>query len=203
MIDARPFVDYYAILRVHPECDARTLEIAYRNLAKTYHPDHPETADIDMFNAVVEAYSALKDHGKRLAYDAQYSSHTGFVFAADDEILAEERTALSDADVHAEVLLCLYKRRRERAQEPGVGQYELQRMLGCTTAAFDFHAWYLKAKGLIETTDAGSLAITIAGVDHVISTSRTMAQEKLRITQFTGNPGANAGPRAWPHAAAA
>ena len=41
--------------------------------------------------------------------------------------------ALSDADVHAEVLLYLYKRRRERAQEPGVGQYELQRMLGCTT----------------------------------------------------------------------
>ena len=199
MSEARPFVDYYAILRVHPECDHRTLEIAYRNLAKIYHPDHPETADIDMFNAVIEAYRALKDHGKRLAYDTLYSSNTGFAFSADDDILAEERTALSDADVHAEVLLYLYKRRRERAQEPGVGQYELQRMLGCTTEAFDFHAWYLKAKGLIETTDAGSLAITIAGVDHVTSTSRTVAQEKLRITQFAGN----AGPRAWPHAAAA
>jgi curved DNA-binding protein len=105
MSDARPFVDYYAILRVHPECDHRTLEIAYRNLAKIYHPDHPETADIDMFNAVIEAYRALKDQGKRLAYDALYSSNTGFVFAADDDILAEERTALSDADVHAEVLL--------------------------------------------------------------------------------------------------
>ena len=80
MSDARPFVDYYAILRVHPECDHRTLEIAYRNLAKIYHPDHPETADIDMFNAVIEAYRALKDHGKRLAYDALYSSNTGFAF---------------------------------------------------------------------------------------------------------------------------
>ena len=47
MIDARPFVDYYAILRVHPECDAKTLETAYRDLAKIYHPDHPETRAAD------------------------------------------------------------------------------------------------------------------------------------------------------------
>jgi curved DNA-binding protein len=203
MNDARPFVDYYATLRVHPECDTRTLEIAYRNLAKTYHPDHPESADIDQFNAVVEAYRAVKDHGKRLAYDVQYSAHTGFVFSADDSILAEERTALSDADVHAEVLMILYKRRRERALEPGVGPYELQRTLDCSNEALDFHIWYLKAKGLIETTDSGTLAITIAGVDHVITTSRSTAQEKLRISQFGGSQGPNNGPRAWPHAAAA
>jgi curved DNA-binding protein len=199
MDDARTFVDFYATLRVHPECDARTLEIAYRNLAKIYHPDHPETADIDMFNAVIEAYRALKDHGKRLAYDALYTSHTGFAFAAADSILAEERAALSDAEVHAEVLMALYKRRRERACEPGVGQYELQRMLNCSNEAFDFHAWYLKAKGLVEITDAGTLAITIAGVDHVISTSRTAAQDRLRITQFGGH---QAG-RGWPREAVA
>jgi curved DNA-binding protein len=195
----QPFVDYYAVLRVHPECDGRTLEIAYRNLAKLYHPDHPESADVDKFNAVVEAYRALKDHGKRLAYDTQYSAHTGFTFSATDSILAEERTALSDADVHAETLLALYKRRRERARDPGVGPYELQRTLGCSDEAFDFHIWYLKSKGLIEITDQGTLAITIAGVDHVISTSRSAAEEKLRLTQFAGTPG----PRAWPRDAVA
>ena len=200
MSDARPFVDYYAILRVHPECDARTLEIAYRNMAKTYHPDHPETADVEKFNAVIEAYRALKDHGKRLAYDVQYSAHTGFAFSIADSILAEERAALSDADVHAETLMYLYKRRRERALDPGVGPYELQRMLECSDEAFDFHAWYLKSKGLIETTDQGTLAITIAGVDHVISTSRAVAQDKLRIAQFAGS---STGPRAWPRDAVA
>ena len=199
MDNARQFVDFYAVLRVHPECDARTLELAYRNLAKIYHPDHPETANIDQFNAVIDAYRALKDHGKRLAYDVQYSAHTGFAFSAADSILAEERTALSDADVHAETLMLLYKRRRERASAPGVGSYELQRVLDCSDEALDFHIWYLKAKGLIETTDAGTLAITIAGVDHVISSSRTVAQEKLRIAQFSANPG----PRAWPRDAAA
>lgn len=191
------FVDHYAILRVHPECDARTLEIAYRRMAKLYHPDHPETADVEMFNAVIEAYRTLKDHGRRLAYDVQYSTHTGFTFSSADSILAEERAALSDAEVHAEVLMALYKRRRERAMDPGMGGYELQAMLGCSDEAFDFHAWYLKAKGLVETTDAGTLAITIAGVDHVISTSRAAAQEKLRITQF-GGPA-----RAWPRDAVA
>ncbi len=199
MDDSRAFVDYYAVLRVHPECDGRRLEIAYRTLAKIYHPDHPETADVAQFNAVIEAYRALKDHGKRLAYDLRYSAHTGFVFSADDVILAEERTALSDADVHAELLMTLYKRRRERAREPGVGSFELQRQIDCSDEALDFHVWYLKSKGLIETTDAGTLAITVAGVDHVISTSRSTAQEKLRIGQSTIAPG----PRAWPHGVAA
>jgi curved DNA-binding protein len=198
MDENRPFVDHYAVLRVHPECDGRTLEIAYRNLAKLYHPDHPDTADIDKFNAVVEAYRALKDHGKRLAYDAQYSAHTGYQFTAADSILAEERTALSDADVHAETLMMLYKRRRERARQPGVGPFELQTAIGCTEEAFDFHIWYLKSKGLIEITDEGTLAITIAGVDHVISTSRSVAEEKLRLTQVGG-----LGPRAWPQDAVA
>lgn len=197
MDDNQPFVDHYAVLRVHPECDGRTLEIAYRRLAKLYHPDHPDTADVAQFNAVIEAYRALKDLGKRLAYDVQYSAHTGFTFSAADSILAEERAALSDADVHAEMLMILYKRRRESAREPGVGSYELQRHLDCADAALDFHVWYLKSKGLVETTDAGTLAITIAGVDHVISTSRSAAQETLRISQLGG------GPRAWPRDAVA
>lgn len=199
MDENRPFVDYYAALRVHPECDYRTLEIAYRRLAKLYHPDHPDTADTDMFNAVVEAYRALKDHGKRLAYDVQYNAHTGFVFSTADAILAEERVALSDAEVHAELLMALYKRRRERAREPGMGSYELQRLLECSDEAMDFHSWYLKAKGFVETTDAGTLAITIAGVDHVISSSRSVAQDQLRISQLGGNPGS----RAWPREAVA
>jgi curved DNA-binding protein len=195
----KPFVDYYTVLRVHPECDGRTLEIAFRRMAQLYHPDHSETADIEQFQLATEAYRALKDPAKRLAYDATYTSRTGYVFSSADQILAEERTALSDADVHAQTLMYLYKRRRERALEPGVGAYELQNMLGCSDEAYDFHVWYLKAKGLVEITDQGSLAITIAGVDHVISASRAAAQEKLRITQFGASPVG----RAWPRDAAA
>jgi len=43
--------------------------------------------------------------------------------------------------------------------------------------------WYLREKGFIETTDNGTLAITVAGVDYVMSTSRASAGERLRIAQ--------------------
>jgi len=39
----------------------------------------------------------------------------------------------------------------------------------------------LKAKGLIEITEHGTLAITIEGVDHVIAMSQTVMREKLLI----------------------
>ncbi|MEO6153006.1 MAG: hypothetical protein ABIT09_10835 [Croceibacterium sp.] len=63
----------------------------------------------------------------------------------------------------------------------------MQEALNCSDEHFDFHVWYLKAKGFIETTEQGTLAITIQGVDHVISMSRTNKAEKLRIAQ-SGEP---------------
>jgi len=100
-----------------------------------------------------------------------------------------ERAALSDAEAHGRILKTLYQRRRESARDPGVGYYHIQQMLGCSDENLEFHVWYLKQKGLVETTEQGALAITIAGVDHVIGESRTAAREKLRITQGSGQPG--------------
>ena len=42
---------------------------------------------------------------------------------------------------------------------------------------------YLKQKGFIEVTEHGTVAITVEGIDHVISLSRTTAAEKLLIGQ--------------------
>lgn len=183
MEDGQPFVDLYGILQVHPQCDARTLEAAYRLLAKMYHPDHPETANIDRFSEVVAAYRTLRNAEGRTRYDAQYSLHTGFLFEPAEAANQDERAAISDADAHARTLMYLYKRRRESARDPGAGHYALQQMLNCSDENFEFHMWYLKEKGFIEVTEQGTLAITIVGVDHVISLSRTTAQEKLRIAQ--------------------
>jgi curved DNA-binding protein len=60
-------------------------------------------------------------------------------------------------------------------------------MLNCSDEHFEFHTWYLKAKGFIEITEQGTLAITIQGVDHVIDISRTNMMEKLLIAQ-SSNP---------------
>ena len=73
MAGAQPFVDYYDILQVSPNCDAAILESAYRHLAKVYHPDHTGTSDTSKFNSVIEAYKALRNPDRRAKYDRLYS----------------------------------------------------------------------------------------------------------------------------------
>ena len=177
------FVDYYSVLQVDPNCSARELEAAYHLLAKLYHPDHGDSADVGKLTEVIDAYKTLRSPEERLKYDLHFASTTGFVFSTDDGDSSEELSALSDADAHAEILMFLYKRRREQAQDAGVGQFFVQEMLNCSDSVFEFHIWYLKAKGLIITTEQGTLAITIEGVDHVIAMSRTALKEKLMIAQ--------------------
>jgi len=186
------FVDHYRILEVDPECDERTLEAAYRHLAKLYHPDHPGTADVEKFGQVLAAYRALRSAEDRAQYDLSYAEATGYVFAPMPEAEIGLREALSDAAAHERILSLLYKRRRESPRDAGMGPYVLLQELGCGDESFDFYVWYLKQKGLIELTEQGTYAITILGVDHVISASRTTAREKLRITQGDGAAGASA-----------
>ena len=183
MADGEQFIDYYRILQVSPNCSARALEAAYRALAKMYHPDHIDTADVTRFNEVIEAYRAIRNPDERAEYDLAYTRHTGFTFFAEDADLHDEKSAVSDDDIHTRILLRLYKRRRESANDAGVGHYAIQDMLKCSDENFEFHIWYLKSKGFAETTEEGTLAITVEGVDHVISMSRTTLREKLLITQ--------------------
>ncbi|HEY6870604.1 MAG TPA: DnaJ domain-containing protein, partial [Novosphingobium sp.] len=94
MVADGSFVDYYAIMGVTPDCDAVALEAAFRLLAKRYHPDHVETADVERFGEVVEAYKTLKNPDRRAQYDGLYARTTGFRFAAAAAQLAEEDAAL-------------------------------------------------------------------------------------------------------------
>lgn len=180
------FIDYYEILQVSPGCNAKTLEAAYRHLAKMYHPDHPSTADSEKFNEVISAYKVLRKPSGRTKYDQLYAELKGahwFDQDAEPEAEIDETPALNDADAHARILMFLYKKRRENAQNAGVIAFYLQDMLKCSDEHFEFHKWYLKEKGFIAITEQGTLAITIQGVDHVIATSRTTRAEKLLISQ--------------------
>jgi curved DNA-binding protein len=185
MVEGQQFVDYYGILQVRPDCDQKMLEAAYRYLAKMYHPDHPESADPDKFNEVVEAYRNLRVPEDRASYDKIYREHRQ---SDPDETTTSEETVSDDApmldsEAHEKILLRLYKRRRENARNPGVLGFYLKELLNCSEENFEFHIWYLKSKGFIEGTEQGELAITIEGVDHVISMSRTTAAEQLLIAK--------------------
>lgn len=191
MANDDPFVDYYHTLEVSPDCSVRVLETAYHLLAKKYHPDHSDMADVTKLTEVIEAYKALKNPEKRAEYDLLYAGATGFIFSSGDvdEEFRDEKSAISDADAHAKILLFLYKRRREQAQDAGVGRYYVNEMLNCSDEIFEFYLWYLKEKGFLVTTEQGTLAITIEGVDHVISMSRTALREKLLLAQSSEGQG--------------
>ena len=186
MESGQEFVDYYALLQVSPTCDAKMLEKAYRYSAQMYHPDHTDTADVDKFQEIIAAYNVLRNAESRAEYDRVYREHhkgEAFPFPINDESHIVENAALADAQAHEKILFQLYKKRRETATEPGMMGYYLQRMLECSDESFEFHTWYLKSKGYVEITQEGKLAITIEGVDHVISMSRTAEEARLLIAQ--------------------
>lgn len=61
--------DYYSVLGVAPECELSAIKIAFRKLAREYHPDvsdHPLAKS--RFQEVSEAYEVLSRH--RQSYDA-------------------------------------------------------------------------------------------------------------------------------------
>lgn len=185
----RPFVDYYHILQVSPRCEAKKLETAYRRLAKSYHPDHTETADPTKFSEVVQAYKILRYPQSRQEYDIFYKENTTAEHVESpvfDDMSVDEKNALTDAEAHEKILLTLYKKRREDAHNPGVLAFYIKESLHCSDEIFEFHAWYLKAKGFIERTEQNELAITVDGIDHVISASRTSMAAQLLLAQSDG-----------------
>ncbi len=63
--------DYYEVLGVPKDVDARALKTAYRKLAMKFHPDRnpgdPEAEE--RFKEAAEAYEVLSDERKRMMYD--------------------------------------------------------------------------------------------------------------------------------------
>ena len=62
--------DYYAILGVSPKATLEEIRLAYRKLARIYHPDLSSEIDAeDRFREVNQAYDVLANAEKRKAYD--------------------------------------------------------------------------------------------------------------------------------------
>lgn len=62
--------DYYQVMGVKPDASEREIKIAYRRLARKYHPDLNKEPDAEKnFKDLGEAYEVLKDPKKRHMYD--------------------------------------------------------------------------------------------------------------------------------------
>lgn len=66
-----PRRDFYEVLGVARDADAKAVKEAFRGLAKKYHPDRNEAPDAEAkFKEIAEAYAVLSDPDKRRQYDA-------------------------------------------------------------------------------------------------------------------------------------
>jgi len=64
--------DYYEVLGVPRDADAKAIKDAFRQLALKYHPDRNKAPDAsDRFKEIAEAYAVLSDPGKRAEYDSR------------------------------------------------------------------------------------------------------------------------------------
>ena len=67
--------DYYEVLGVPRDADAKTIKNAFRQLARRYHPDISTEPDAEQrFKEVAEAFGVLSDPARRASYDAQGSA---------------------------------------------------------------------------------------------------------------------------------
>ena len=72
-------------------------------------------------------------------------------------------------------------RRREYPTDAGLVGWLLQESLGIDEKSLEFHIWFLKSKDFINIDEQGKLAITVAGVDQIVSQSRMKKAETLQI----------------------
>jgi molecular chaperone DnaJ len=79
--------DYYELLGVPRDADAKTIKDAFRQLARRYHPDTSREPDaVQRFKEIAEAYGVLSDPARRADYDA--GAFTRWVGAAPEDVWA-------------------------------------------------------------------------------------------------------------------
>ncbi|MBN2032960.1 MAG: J domain-containing protein [Deltaproteobacteria bacterium] len=161
------FIDYYEILQLSPKADQDTIERVYRLMAKKYHPDSVSGGDEEKFRNVSDAFRVLTDPVKRAGYDANYDrEHTYRLQVLSDQ--PDFHEPQEDRGIQKGILSLLHSARRRDASNPGVGIYELEKLLRIPEKHLEFHLWYLKEKRWIQRTENGQLAITADGVDEAM-----------------------------------
>jgi curved DNA-binding protein len=70
--------DFYRILEIEADATQAQIKVAYRKLARRYHPDVSLLQDAEeRFKEIAAAYDILKDPDRRVAYDRFGQRRTG------------------------------------------------------------------------------------------------------------------------------
>jgi curved DNA-binding protein len=172
------FIDYYETLQLSQRADQETIERVYRLLAKRYHPDNHNTGDAETFTELTKAYRALSDPETRAGYDVKYEAENSHPW----DILSHgslSEGAEEDRRIYQAILSMLYTARRREAGDPGVGIFQMEKLLGVPEIYLEFHIWYLRKKGRIQRVENGGFAITVGGVDAVVENEVPLKKDRL------------------------
>jgi len=162
-----PGLDHYEVLQVSPRADGDTIQRVFRFLAKRFHPDNPESGNAERFKQLMDAFRVLSDPELRAAYDARYEEQRQARWRIFDQASVTDEVA-ADRRVRDSILQLFYAARRRDPDHPGLGVYDLERLLGCPEDHIKFHVWYLKENGWLQRLENGMLAITASGVDRAL-----------------------------------
>jgi len=181
-------VDYYELLQVSPNADPDTIERVFRHLAKKVHPDHQASVDDEPFRQLVEAHATLTDPEMRAGYDVRYQEYWNRKWRLASE--ASDGTAFGDdREARERLLSLLYVQRRRNMASPGMGEYEMARLLRTPVELVEFHLWYLRSKGWIERLESGMLAISATGVDQIEQSRLRLGEDRLLEAHGDGPTG--------------
>jgi len=94
--------DYYKILCVAKTATEEEIKIAYRNLAKRYHPDvnigeERHEPSVDKFRDIAEAYAVLSNKTMRLDYDMRMKTNSDIIYNAEKMKNMEENKMNRDS----------------------------------------------------------------------------------------------------------
>src|SRR5687767_7425753 len=122
-MEDRPFIDYYEVLQLSPNADSETVQRVYRLLAQRFHPDNPDSGDVDVFRRISEAYEALADPEKRAAYNVKHQTTRGRHWKIFDQPKAAQGME-AEKRKRAAILSVLYTKRLNDPEKPFVNLME-------------------------------------------------------------------------------
>ena len=185
-------MDYYEFLQISCNAEPETIHRVFRFLAARFHPDNPETGNLEAFARLKEAYDVLSDPERRAHYDATSKRETiqsnGLSTSIDfmDDLEGEMNRRLA-------LLALLYIRRRATPDFPQVSLAEVEVRMGFPRDYLGFTTWYLRNKGYITRADNSDFALTADGVDFVELQRAKLPILNKMLTSGTGSSAASNG----------
>jgi hypothetical protein len=158
--------DFYEVLQISTKADMQTIHRVFRIMAARFHPDNPETGDVEQFLRLKQAYAVLSDESRRAEYDAQRESRESApmpIFELKEFVTGVE----AEANRRLGVLSLLYNQRRASPDHPAVSLLDLEQRMGFPREYLSFTMWYLRAKEFITVADNSDFTLTAAGADYV------------------------------------